>query len=149
MQWPRWQHRAYCHGKPCRRRRTVQAVGNYSRNRFQFWYVLALPISARKSHRVLAQYYNFADEVIILGDCGIQQRGRGLEMKHKSAAILKTLVNDVGKPETASQGPSSENFDRLTSQARREAEAEVDLARKTGDFAIHSTLGREASTSYD
>lgn len=84
-----------------------------------------------------AQYYHLADEVIILGDHGIRQRGRGLEMKHKSAAILKPLVNDGGEAETASQSPSSQTFDRLTSQARREAEAEVDLARKTGDFTIY------------
>lgn len=84
-----------------------------------------------------AQYYHLADEVIVLGDHGIQQRGRGLEMKHRSAAILKTLVGNGGEAGTTSQGPSSENFDRLNAQVRREAEAEVDLARKTGDLAIY------------
>ncbi len=89
-----------------------------------------------RTHPVIAQYFQAADRIVILGDHGVKEQGTWQEIQVKSASITKFIPNTVAK----SDATLLANFDKLRAQFRARDEAEVDLSRKTGDLSLYSTV---------
>ncbi|KAK0641279.1 ABC transporter type 1, transmembrane domain-containing protein [Cercophora newfieldiana] len=78
------------------------------------------------------QFFAAADYIIVLGDGGIKEQGTWDEIREKTAAIAKFIPSSSGQRENGVAQNS-----KLTGQLRARDEAEVDLARKTGDMALY------------
>ncbi|KAF8851871.1 putative ABC transporter [Acephala macrosclerotiorum] len=87
-----------------------------------------------------AHYFQAADQILIVGDGGIQEQGSWQDIKAKSNSIMKF----VPKSRDASDGTLVAGFDKLNAQMRARDEAEVDLSRQTGDFALYGYYFRFA-----
>jgi ATP-binding cassette, subfamily C (CFTR/MRP), member 1 len=83
----------------------------------------------------LAQFFSHADHIVVLGDGEIKEEGSWDKIKGKTAAIAKFIPSrDHFEGFATVEGVA--NF-KLTAQLRARDEAEVDLARKTGDIALY------------
>ncbi|KAI5860382.1 putative ABC transporter [Durotheca rogersii] len=80
-----------------------------------------------------SHHFPVADHIVILGECGVKEQGSWQSIKAKSAAITKFVPNIRNQPGST---PSA-NSNRLQAELRARDEAEVDLARKTGDFSLY------------
>lgn len=75
---------------------------------------------------------------MVLGDNGIKEQGPWEEIKVKAGSIAKFTRNQLrGGGQNDGFFISSENFDKLCVQVRATDEAEMDLARQTGDFDLY------------
>ena len=88
------------------------------------------------THLDSAQYFQAADQIVILGDHKIQEQGTWQAIKAKAASMTKFIPNSHEKDDIA----LSANFDKLRAQFRAKDEAEVDLNRQTGDLALYGTV---------
>ncbi|CZR52737.1 related to multidrug resistance protein [Phialocephala subalpina] len=79
------------------------------------------------------QYFQAADQIVILGDGGVKEQGTWQELKTKSSTIMKF----VPRTKEGSASALVAGFDRLSAQMRARDEAEVDLSRQTGDLALY------------
>lgn len=80
-----------------------------------------------------AQYFQAADHIVVLGDHGIKEQGNWQTIEGKASSIAKFTSSSQSKYNIS----QSANFDKLTAQTRAKDEAEVDLARQTGDSALY------------
>ncbi|TVY93597.1 ABC transporter [Lachnellula willkommii] len=88
---------------------------------------------ASKTYTGVAQYFQAADHIVVLGDHGIKEQGNWQGIKGKASSIAKFTSSSQGKHDPG----QSVNFDKLSAQTRAKDEAEVDLARQTGDSALY------------
>ncbi|KFX93219.1 hypothetical protein O988_06925 [Pseudogymnoascus sp. VKM F-3808] len=79
------------------------------------------------------QYFQAADQIVVLGDHGIKEQGTWQAIQVKAVSIAKFTPG----PQSKSDVVLSTNFDQLRTQFRAKDEAEVDLARQTGDLALY------------
>ncbi|KFY45085.1 hypothetical protein V495_03127 [Pseudogymnoascus sp. VKM F-4514 (FW-929)] len=79
------------------------------------------------------QYFQAADQIVVLGDHGIKEQGTWQAIQVKAVSIAKFTPG----PQSKSDVVPSTNFDQLRTQFRAKDEAEVDLARQTGDLALY------------
>lgn len=84
----------------------------------------------------VAQYFQAADHIVILEDHGIKEQGNWQTIKGKASSIAKFTSSSQGKHDPG----QSVNFDKLSAQTRAKDEAEIDLARQTGDSALYGRL---------
>ncbi len=89
--------------------------------------------SKSRTHSSLAQYFQAADQIFILGDNGIKEQGTWDTIKDKAASITKFNL----EPRNKRNNILSANFDKISAQVLAKDEAEVDLSRQTGDFALY------------
>ncbi|KAI1763558.1 putative ABC transporter [Hypoxylon sp. FL1150] len=82
-----------------------------------------------------AQYYHLADQVVILSDGTVKEKGTWQELQAKGGAIDKFVQKHPTSEE--SDASSSQEFVKLRSQLRAKDEAEMDLARQTGDLSLY------------
>ncbi|KAI1405376.1 putative ABC transporter [Hypoxylon fuscum] len=82
-----------------------------------------------------SQYYHLSNQIIIIGEGGIREKGTWEELQGKVSAIVKFVPDShtSGEDDTA----QSENLVKLSAQLRATDEAEVDLSRQTGEFALY------------
>ncbi|KAI1820889.1 putative ABC transporter [Xylaria intraflava] len=80
-----------------------------------------------------SQYFQFANNVVVLGDHGIIDQGSWQDIKVKAASIEKFSSSRHVKANTV----LSANFDHLSAQIRARNETKVDLARQTGDPGLY------------
>lgn len=81
----------------------------------------------------IAQYYETADHLIILGERAILQQGSPADVKIKTGSIPKFSGSHVVKDSnTLLLNPST-----LSAQVRLQDEAEIDYARQTGDSTLY------------
>ncbi|PQE09784.1 ABC transporter protein [Rutstroemia sp. NJR-2017a BBW] len=88
-----------------------------------------------------SQYFESADHVVVLGNYGIVDQGHWKDIKLKSAAIAKFTSGNSSNTTAA----VSSNFDKLSAQVRAKDEAELDLARQSGDSALYGNLSSLSS----
>ncbi|KFY68700.1 hypothetical protein V496_00844 [Pseudogymnoascus sp. VKM F-4515 (FW-2607)] len=79
------------------------------------------------------QYFQAADQIVVLGDHRIKEQGTWQAIQVKAVSIAKFTPG----PQSKSDVVPSINFDQLRTQFRAKDEAEVDLARQTGDLALY------------
>jgi ATP-binding cassette subfamily C (CFTR/MRP) protein 1 len=72
---------------------------------------------------------------VVLGDHGIKEQGTCQEINANTAATAKFTLGPQDKNTVLSA-----NFDQLRAQFRATDEAEVDLARQTGDLALYGIV---------
>lgn len=82
----------------------------------------------------IAQYFQSADHVVVLGNNGIIDQGNWQSIKIKSGSIEKFSSGKHAKDNAA----ASATFDKLSAQFRAKDEAGIDLTRRSGDFALYS-----------
>ncbi|KAK5653329.1 hypothetical protein OQA88_9020 [Cercophora sp. LCS_1] len=80
------------------------------------------------------QFFPLADHIVILGDGGIKEQGKWDEIKSKTAIISKFIPKSHAHDGDAVALP---NLANLSAKLRAKEEAEVDLARKTGDLSLY------------
>ncbi|TVY42741.1 ABC transporter [Lachnellula subtilissima] len=80
-----------------------------------------------------AQYFQAADHIVVLEDHGIKEQGNWQTIEGKASSIAKFTSSSQSKYDLS----QSANFDKLSAQTRAKDEAEVDLARQTGDSALY------------
>lgn len=80
-----------------------------------------------------SQYFQSADHVVVLGDHGIIDQGNWQTIKFETGSIAKFSSGNRSKDNLA----VSAAFDKLSSQVQAKDEAEIDLARQSGDFALY------------
>lgn len=85
----------------------------------------------------IAQFFEAADRVVILGDGGVKEQGPWRDLKRKGAAIEK-FIPSKGGHHSSSDIPVA-NLAKLSAQLRARDEAAVDLARQTGDITLYGT----------
>lgn len=90
------------------------------------------------SHLILAQYYPAADDIVILGDLGIKAQGGWQTIKSKTESIEK--FGSRNPTEGGGNSALAKNLDMLSAQLRASDEAEIDLARQTGDSALYGNV---------
>ncbi|KAJ8131478.1 hypothetical protein O1611_g2147 [Lasiodiplodia mahajangana] len=81
-----------------------------------------------------SQYFQAADNIIVLGNRTIVDQGTWQEIKVKTASIAKFSSRSQAKE----NGTLSANFDKLSAQLRVKDETKADLARHTGDLSLYS-----------
>jgi ATP-binding cassette subfamily C (CFTR/MRP) protein 1 len=84
----------------------------------------------------IAQYFQAADHIVVLGDRGIIDQGNWQNIKIKAASIAKFSSSHHIKDNAI----LSANFDKLSAQLRAKDEIEIDLARQTGDPALYGNF---------
>lgn len=84
----------------------------------------------------VAQYFQAANQIVVLGDRGIKEQGTWQAIQVKAVSIAKFTPG----PQSKSDVVLSTNFDQLRTQFRAKDEAEVDLARQTGDLALYGIV---------
>jgi ATP-binding cassette subfamily C (CFTR/MRP) protein 1 len=82
---------------------------------------------------LIAQYFQAADHIVVLGDNGIIDQGNWQDIETKAASIKKFSSSHYIKDNAI----LSTNFDQLGAQFRAKDEAEMDLSRQTGDSALY------------
>ncbi|KAI1297079.1 putative ABC transporter [Xylaria venustula] len=82
-----------------------------------------------------AQYYHIADQVVVLGDRTVKERGTWEELQHHGIALPKIIAKIHTPHET--DAATSKQFAKLSSQLQAKQEAEEDLVRQTGDLALY------------
>lgn len=83
----------------------------------------------------VAQFFEFADHIVILGDDGIvEAQGDWQTLKVKPVSVTKIFVNYAAE-NNAQLAP---HFDNLSAQLRAKDEIGVDLTRRSGDFTLYS-----------
>ena len=88
------------------------------------------------SYSGIAQYFQTADHIVVLGDYEILDQGNWQDIKVKAASIAKFSSSHHTQDNTI----LSADFDKLSAQFRAKDEAEIDLARQTGDLALYSNF---------
>jgi ATP-binding cassette subfamily C (CFTR/MRP) protein 1 len=88
------------------------------------------------THFGIAQYFQTADHIVVLGDYEILDQGNWQNIKIKAASIAKFSSSRYIKDNAI----LSANFDKLSAQFQAKDEAETDLARQTGDFALYGNF---------
>jgi ATP-binding cassette subfamily C (CFTR/MRP) protein 1 len=83
-----------------------------------------------------AQFFQAADQIVVLGDQGIKEQGTWQDIKVKTASITKFISGSQGKGGTV----LTTNFNKLGAQFRAKEEAEVDLSRQTGDLGLYGII---------
>lgn len=76
-----------------------------------------------------------ADHIILLGESRVLEQGPWQSLQGKSAATSKFVPGHIS--ERQNHGVPSADLSKLQAQLRAKDEAEVDLARKTGDIALY------------
>lgn len=89
----------------------------------------------QSAYLIVAQYFQAADQIVVLGHQGIKEQGTWQDIKVKASSIEKF----ASEPHASNNALLSSNFDQLNAQVRAKNEAEVDLSRQTGDFALYGT----------
>jgi ATP-binding cassette subfamily C (CFTR/MRP) protein 1 len=84
----------------------------------------------------IAQYFQSADHVVVLGNHGVIDQGNWQSIKVKAGSIAKFSSGNHAKDNAA----VSATFDKLNAQVRAKDEAEIDLARQSGDSALYGNL---------
>ncbi|ATZ47318.1 hypothetical protein BCIN_02g06110 [Botrytis cinerea B05.10] len=79
------------------------------------------------------QYFQSADHVVVLGDHGIIDQGDWQSIKIKAGSIAKFSSGNNIKDNAAVVAA----FAKLSAQVRAKDEAEIDLARQSGDSALY------------
>ncbi|THV47959.1 hypothetical protein BGAL_0277g00120 [Botrytis galanthina] len=79
------------------------------------------------------QYFERADHIIVLGDHGIIDQGNWQSIKIKAGSIAKFSSGNHIKDNAAVAAA----FAKLSAQVRAKDEAEIDLARQSGDSALY------------
>ncbi|KAK0708156.1 putative ABC transporter [Lasiosphaeris hirsuta] len=82
------------------------------------------------------QFFPAADHIVILGNQGVQEQGPWETIKAKTGAIAKFIPRN--RPEGNSSLAPASTSTKLSAQLRAKDEAEADLSRKTGDFALYA-----------
>jgi ATP-binding cassette subfamily C (CFTR/MRP) protein 1 len=72
---------------------------------------------------------------VVLGDQVVKEQGAWQEIQVKTASVAKFALGPRDK-----NAVLSANFDQLRAQFRATDEAEVDLARQTGDLALYGIV---------
>ncbi|KAM0171092.1 hypothetical protein ACHAPF_008462 [Botrytis cinerea] len=85
------------------------------------------------SRKRKAQYFQSADHVVVLGDHGIIDQGDWQSIKIKAGFIAKFSSGNNIKDNAAVVAA----FAKLSAQVRAKDEAEIDLARQSGDSALY------------
>ncbi|KAF7874446.1 uncharacterized protein EAF02_008423 [Botrytis sinoallii] len=85
------------------------------------------------SYRIIAQYFQSADHVVVLGYHGITDQGSSQSIKIKAGSIAKFSSGNHVKDNAAVAAA----FARLSTQVRAKDEAKIDLARRSGDAALY------------
>ncbi|KAM3089362.1 hypothetical protein ACMFMG_000965 [Clarireedia jacksonii] len=80
-----------------------------------------------------SQYFHSADHVVVLGEHGIVDQGHWKDIKLKARAIAKFSSGNHPNNNAA----VSASFDKLSAQVRAKDEAELDLARQSGDSTLY------------
>ncbi|KAF7943713.1 uncharacterized protein EAE97_005783 [Botrytis byssoidea] len=80
-----------------------------------------------------SQYFQSADHVVVLGDNGIIDQGNWQSIKIKAGSIAKFSSGS----HTKDNATVSAAFAKLSAQVRAKDEAEIDLARQSGDPALY------------
>ena len=78
---------------------------------------------------------------MVLWDHGIKEQGTWQAIQGKAASIAKFTTSPQGKNDSV----LSAKFDQLRAQFRAKDEAEVDLARQTGDLALYGIISAETN----
>ncbi|TGO85301.1 hypothetical protein BPOR_0410g00020 [Botrytis porri] len=79
------------------------------------------------------QYFQSADHVVVLGDHGITDQGNWQSIQVKSGSIAKFSSGNHVRDNAAVAAA----FAKLSAQVRAKDEAEIDLARQSGDSALY------------
>jgi ATP-binding cassette, subfamily C (CFTR/MRP), member 1 len=85
-----------------------------------------------------AKYFPLADEIIVLGDSIIQERGTWDSLREKSAKVAKIIHPESAEGETPATGPKSSAQAQTQGQHLRRIAA--DMSRKTGDLSLYGKL---------
>ena len=85
------------------------------------------------SYRRAGQCFESADGGIVLGDYGIIDQGNWQSIKIEAGSIAKFSSGNHIKDNTAVAAA----FAKLSAQVRAKDEAEIDLARQSGDSALY------------
>ncbi|KAB5582239.1 putative ABC transporter [Coniochaeta sp. 2T2.1] len=80
-------------------------------------------------------HFPSADNIVLVGNGRMIEQGTWQTLQAKSAAISKFIPN--ASSELKNDGPVSSTNNKLQAQLRAKDEAETDLARQTGDFALY------------
>ncbi|PQE27279.1 ABC transporter protein [Rutstroemia sp. NJR-2017a WRK4] len=91
-----------------------------------------------------SQYFESVDHVVVLGNHGVVDQGHWKDITVKSAAIAKF---SSGNPSNTTAAVSA-SFDKLTAQVRAKDEAELDLARQSGDSALYGNPSSLSSLNW-
>jgi ABC-type Fe3+/spermidine/putrescine transport system ATPase subunit len=92
-------------------------------------------MSKAKAKHHIAQFFSDADHIVVLGDGEVKEQGPWDKIKGKTAAIAKFIPSgDHFEGFTTAEGVANS---KLTAQLRAKDDAEIDLARKTGDIALY------------
>ena len=115
-------------GLICQLKTTVILVSNSGR--------FSLLFDDEASDIEIAQYFQSADHVVVLGNRGIVDQGNWQSIKIKAASIAKFDSGHRARDNTL----VSASFEKLGAQIRAKDEAEMDLARQSGDSALYGAF---------
>lgn len=91
-------------------------------------------MSSLLAYSGIAQYFQAAHHIVVLGDHRIMDQGNWQNIKIKAASIAKFSSSHHIKDNSA---VLSAKFDELSAQLRAKDETEIDLARQSGDPALY------------
>ncbi|OIW22995.1 putative ABC transporter [Coniochaeta ligniaria NRRL 30616] len=81
------------------------------------------------------KHFSASDHVVLIGQCSVIEQGPWQSLQAMSAAMSKFIpAGGIGNRDDT---PQSVDRNKLQAQVCAKEEAEVDLARKTGDFALY------------
>ncbi|KAB5513252.1 ABC transporter-like protein [Coniochaeta sp. 2T2.1] len=80
-------------------------------------------------------HFPSADNIVLVGNGRVIEQGTWQTLQAKSAAMSKFIPN--ASSELKNDGPVSSTNNKLQARIRAKDEAETDLARQTGDFALY------------
>ena len=82
---------------------------------------------------IIAQHFQIADRIVVLGDNGIKEQGTWQEIKARAATIAKFTIGTQEKNDAI----LSADMNKLNAQVQARNEAEADLSRQTGDISLY------------
>ncbi|KAI1271579.1 putative ABC transporter [Xylaria sp. FL0933] len=80
-----------------------------------------------------SQYFQLADHIVVLGECGVIEQGSWKDIKTKAPSVAKFASINHVKDNTV----LSASFDKLSAQVRAKDEIKLDLERHTGDPSLY------------
>ena len=106
------------------------------------WFSFRTPVSypcsffSSLTYSAIAQFFQAADQIVVLGDHKVVEQGTWENFKFKAASIAKFSSSHQSKDNAI----LSANFDKLSAQFRTKDEAEIDLTRQSGDSALYGNF---------
>ncbi|CAG8972658.1 hypothetical protein HYALB_00011398 [Hymenoscyphus albidus] len=98
--------------------------------------VILVSNSTQFTYSSVAQYFQAADQILVLEDGGIKERGTWNDIKVKASSIAKFAPEKRNSLEAA----LSPKLDQLSAQIQAKNDLENDVSRQTGDFALYGIV---------